>query len=391
MGFFSAAKKKDEIALVFDVGSSSVGAALFLMQSSGAPKILFSLREQIPLQEELDFDAYLASTMRAFETVAQKVSVAGKGAPTKIFCTLAGLWTASQTKTVKYKNDMPFIFNKKLADSLMDKEITVFEKEHVERLKHSDNKVRPIEFKNMKTMLNGYPTANPLNQKAKDLEMHIFISLANEQILGHIEESVFRHFHSKEVKFASFLMSSFAVARDMFVHQDNFLLVDIGGEITDISMIKKDVLQESRSFPIGRNFIIRGVARELKCSLAEAQSFISLYKDGHAAESTERILEPVLTRLKAEWLASFQEALANLSNDISIPATIFITIDGEFVEFFSSTIKNEQFNQYTLTESKFRVIFLGTEALHGIAEFDPAALRDAFLIIESIYIARFLR
>ena len=36
-------------------------------------------------------------------------------------------------------------------------------------------------------------------------------------------------------------MASFTVARDMFMQQDNFLLVDIGGEVTDISMIKRKI------------------------------------------------------------------------------------------------------------------------------------------------------
>jgi cell division ATPase FtsA len=186
-------------------------------------------------------------------------------------------------------------------------------------------------------------------------------------------------------------MSSFAVARDMFVHQDNFLLVDIGGEMTDIAMIKKDVLRESISFPMGRNFMVRGVAKALDCTLIEAGSFLSLYKDGHAEESALKKLKPVIEKLKSEWLKEFQESLANLSTDISIPATIFITVDQELTDFFSEIIKTEQFSQYTLTESKFRVIFLGTQALHGIATFEENAVRDSFLIIESIYINRFLR
>jgi hypothetical protein len=185
-------------------------------------------------------------------------------------------------------------------------------------------------------------------------------------------------------------MASFTVARDTFVHQDSFLLIDIGGEITDISMVKKDIICSSISFPLGRNFMIREVSLALGCSLAEAKSFISLYKDGHASESIEEKLEPIINKLQAQWLKGFQESLVNLSNDISIPATIFITVDQDLSDFFAKIIKTEQFSQYTLTESKFRIIFLGTEALHGIAVFEGNIARDAFLIIESIYINRFL-
>jgi hypothetical protein len=137
--------------------------------------------------------------------------------------------------------------------------------------------------------------------------------------------------------------------------------------------------------------MIRGVASALGCTLDEAKSYISLYKDEHMAKPNEKKFGPVIEKLKSEWLKKFQESLVNLSNDISIPATIFITVDQDFVQFFTELIKTEQFNQYTLTEAKFRIIFLGTQALHGIAIFQENIIRDSFLIIESIYINRFFR
>ena len=47
-----------------------------------------------------------------------------------------------------------------------------------------------IELKNIKTMLNGYETPKPLNQKAKDLEMVIFVSTSEEQVLRKIENNL---------------------------------------------------------------------------------------------------------------------------------------------------------------------------------------------------------
>jgi len=97
-----------------------------------------------------------------------------------------------------------------------------------------------------------------------------------------------------------------------------------------------------------------------------------------------------MDQLKTEWLKKFQESLANLSNDLSIPATIYIAIDKDLADFFSETIKTEQFNQYTLTESKFEIIFLNTQMLHDTAVFEENVIREPFLIIDSIYINRFL-
>ena len=73
--------------------------------------------------------------------------------------------------------------------------------------------------------------------------MNIFISMSEAKVLE-IIKTVINIFHIENIKFYSFAMASFTVSRDMFVHQESFMLVNIGGEITDISMIK-DVLRES--------------------------------------------------------------------------------------------------------------------------------------------------
>ena len=136
--------------------------------------------------------------------------------------------------------------------------------------------------------------------------------------------------------------------------------------------------------------MIRKIAENLNCTLGEAKSLISLYKDDHIEESAEKKFEPIMNKLKMEWLKGFQESLVNLSNDISIPATVFITVDQNLADFFSKIIKNEQFNQYTLSESEFKIIFLGIQTLHNITTFKENVIRDPFIIIESIYINRFI-
>ncbi|OGI62957.1 hypothetical protein A2818_00345 [Candidatus Nomurabacteria bacterium RIFCSPHIGHO2_01_FULL_40_12] len=391
MGIFRADKEKNKLALVFDIGSSSVGGALFYMQDSGFPNIIFSIRQPITLEADINVDRFFILTIKALEIVANRICMAGMGAPHMIFCVLSSPWYVSQNRIMRLKKNAPFIFTSKLADELIQKELALFKEEHLQKYTNIAHSIRPIEFKNIKTSLNGYETLSPLNQKAKELEMSIFVSMSEEQVLGKIEETIKKNFQSKEIKFSSFVMASFAVVRDMYINQENFLLIDIGGEVTDISMVKKNVLREATSFPLGSNFLIRGVASAFACSLGEAKSYLSLFKDEHAEKSVLEKLEAIINKLRTEWLLKFQDSLARLTSDISVPATIYMAVDKEFAEFFSEIIKNEQFNQYTLTESKFKIIFLSTEIFHGMAVFKEDVIRDSFLIIDSVYINRFLK
>ncbi len=394
LGIFSKVKKKDELVLVFDIGSSSVKAALFYIRESGVPKIITSIREPIILEDKVDPDRFLLLTIQALETVTNKIYTKGLGAPSRIFCIFSSPWHISQTRVISYKQDTPFVFTSKLSEELIQKDIAVLKENYLKKYSDADHALRLIELKNIKIVLNGYETIKPLGKKAKEVEMTIFVSMSEEKVCKKIEETIAKHFTSSaissEIKFSPFTLAAFTIIRDLFVDQNNFLLINIGGEITDISMIKNDILRESTSFPLGINFMIREVASTMKCSLAEAKSLISLFKDGHAAPNTLNTLEPAIAKLKIEWLKKFQESLANLSNDISIPAFVYTTVDKDLAEFFAEIIKTEQFNQYTLTESKFQIVFLNIENLHGIAEFGEDSMFNAFLTIDGAYINRFL-
>src|SRR3989338_6809348 len=195
---------------------------------------------------------------------------------------------------------MPFVFTSTLALDLIKKEIDLFEKEYLVKYEGVEHPVRSIEFKNIKTMLNGYETTQPLDQKGKELEMTIFISISPEVVLKKIEKIIQMHFYHKEIQFFSSVMATFVVVRDVYAHNENFLLIDIGGEVTDIFMVKKNVLRESISFPLGLNFIIRrvadtlffyktrGVPEPLFLSLNGAKFFFSFFKEGHGAGTPKK-------------------------------------------------------------------------------------------------------
>ena len=350
-------------------------------------KIFFWVEEPITLEAKLDAGKFLFLVAKALQVVADKIYLAKLGAPSRIFCVLSSPWLVSQTRIISLKRNTPFMFNAKLADNLIQKEIKFFKEEHLAKY---GNSACGIELKNIKTSLNGYETSQPLNKKIKELEMAIFISMSGQEVLEKITEVVGRHFHAGPIKFLSSTLASFTIVRDIHAEQENFLLVDVGGEVTDISVVKKNIPRGSATFPLGRNFFTRGVAARLGLSLGEADPLISLFKDGHAERSVRKKLEPVMNQLKAEWLSGFQESLSEIGSGISIPATVYLAVGSGMADFFSQIIQSEQFNQYSRTESKFEIIALNAELLHGAAAFGDNVTREAFLVIDAVYINRFL-
>ena len=390
MHFGFSNKKKEELVLSLHIGSAAVGGALVRLDNSGIPKLIFSAIEPIPIEEKLNTERFFLKTIKSLEVVAGKIHKSGLGAPERIFCVLGSPWYASQTRAIQLKKNTPFVFTERIADDLIQKEIKLMSEEHSLKYGTKENAIRAIELKNIKTTLNGYDTEEPLYKKTREVEMTMFISLSGEKTLRKIEEAIRKSFQFEQIKFSSFAMASFTVVRDLYPEQESFLLVDIGGEVTEIFMVKKNVLHDSISYPLGRNFFIRNVALGLGCTLSESRSLISLWKDGHAEEKVAAKIGSTLDKLRTEWLDRFQKSLASLSADIAIPSRVYITADPAFAGLFAETIKAEQFSQYTLAESKFEITTIGPELLHNLAAFEEAAARDSFLILDSVYISRFL-
>ncbi len=393
MGILSS-KKDNELVLVFHIGSSYVAGSFFKTSENGGPEIVLFENEPVKLSESLDANLFLKETLKSLELVAINIYKARLGAPDRIFCVLASPWHISQSRLISMKKNTDFVFNDKLADDLIKKEIKLFEEENSKNNPFFKSLVRTIELKNIKILLNGYEVSEPLNKKTKELEMDVFVSFSDEEILNTIEKVIAKYFRTKSIRpirFASSLLANFTVIRDIDTKQGNFLLINIDGETTDISMVKKNILRESVSFPYGKNQIVRMLASRLSYDLDKVDSLLSLLNDGHAEKSIGEKITPIMNDIRKEWLKDFQATLANLSHDISIPASIYLSVDPLLLAFFIETIKTEQFNQYTLAESKFEIIPVDIKFVDDFAVFpkDDKSLNSG-VVLDVVYINRCL-
>jgi hypothetical protein len=238
-----------------------------------------------------------------------------------------------------------------------------------------------LELKNLKTSLNGYEVSNPLNKKATQVEMHLFTSISPLTVLSKFGDSIRKYFNFDNINFSSFVLPSFTLIRDLFLNKEDFMFVDVGHSFTDVYLVRHGVLRESTSFPLGSN-VLENINTD--------QVPLSLILAGHADHTTEKKFHPILEKAKNKWLLEFQNAVANISTDMTLPSLMYVLTENGYGDLFSSVIKNEEFSQYEKTVSKWEVILISKQMFHGMVKFDPNVTRDKFITIDSIYINRFL-
>lgn len=388
MGFLNT-KKKDKLVAIFDVGSGSVGAALTLIPSDTTkiPTIIRSVRTDFTFRHEPDFALFEKDMFEALLKTSEALYNSKAGAPSEIYCVLASPWYISETRIIKMERPISFTFTQKIADDLVEKETISLTSSYKKKYPNDISAPKLIEQNIIKVNLDGYQVVDPISKNARQVEMNMIISLSPEDCIENIKETLSKTFHHIPITFSSFTTSAYLAIRDKYISEDSYILVDIGGEVTDIAIISKDILQASLSFPFGRKTFFRFLSSNLSLDFKEAYSLFSLYNSKTLERSMQDKMIKALDSVSKSWSGAFQESIKGLFYKMILPKTVFIIADIDIKPWFADIIKNEESTNPIAEGGNHNVLTLeGAEFLDMCQVKDSVC--DPFLMIEAIAIMR---
>ena len=239
----------------------------------------------------------------------------------------------------------------------------------------------------MGVSLNGYPIEDPIGKRSRSVEMHMAISLSPKLCLEKIRKILSNTFHHIPVSFASFSICSYLAVRERYVTPDSYLLLDIGGEVTDVAIITKGILKASLSFPFGKRTFFKYICTKLDIELRDAVELFNLFSTNTLAERRRKKVEPLFKSIENSWGEAFRQCIGTLPHTLTLPGTIFVTADQDIRNWFVEVVRNEPYIQSMVTEHKCTVITLeGPEFLSMCSIKDGTC--DPFLMVEAIGIMR---
>lgn len=392
MGFFSHSRKESHIALLIDVGSGSVGASLVLYSytkegKQEKPRVMFSTRKQFVLTESVSYQQLVTIMQKTLREVIATVHDAKLGLPDKVYAVLSAPWYASQTRTILYNKKPAFLVTEKLISELTKKEIDAFKESLATQI---EGESYIIESTTLSVTLNGYTLSDPVDKKAEELKIALFLSLSPRHVIDAIHEEVEQIYRLKKIQFSSGGACSFVALRDSFPNEESFMIVSVGSEVTDVVLVRNHILSTSFTFPKGTHSVYRTISNSLSLDVKEAKTRALLCENGHASVEMTKTIAPLLDGAKSEWTEMFSKTLASFVNDLSIPHTVFILASEELGCWYKDTLLNEPFHQYTLTEKDFNVILVGSETLHEYLIFNDGVTQDSFMSLQCLFIRRYL-
>lgn len=371
--------------VIFDIGSASVGGAVVIAKES--PHVEYSIREHIQLKEVADEGRFLSPMSETLARVARDIQQTGLVAenkqtlPREIVVVLGSPWHNTRTIAASFEHQENFKVTERVMDNLFAQ---IRDKKNKDGNDGAPERVS-IEEMIIHSSLNGYTTNSPLGKTARRINVTFLESTVSKEMHEKISSTIHQVFSSDiPLVFRSFTLVSFSVARDAFPEKKSFLLLDVTGEISEISVIHDSILGDTLSFPYGRHTIIRNIAAGLGSLPEETLSRIKIHFSGGGNG-----LESHMSEEEQKWTEMFGKACAELSlGAVPLPQTVFVVVDAVFEKWFQKMIERLDFSQFTTTRESFQAIPLVGTRIGEMCTMKEGVECDSFLATEALFYNR---
>jgi hypothetical protein len=358
MSFFF--KNKPFLSFVFDIRDSSISVSAVKFENDKKPEIILCQNFEIQYQDSQDYSKYSSLMIKTLDdsvsSLKKSLIKIGNKEKIKDYRFFIGSpWTVSQSKTIKIIKDRPFEINNALLSKIIVGEELLAEKELETETQLKDWKV--MLEKIIQSKINGYKVDNIFGKKTMNLAVEIFVSFIPYEIKNklstYISEKIGRH--TKEQDNSS-ILSSYTFFRDMYSNKNDFIYVDIGKIITDIYVVRDDIIFGIASFPFGEEDMIQTSLSKTNLSRDVFMSYLCIGNDKKFDLTSHNNGEDMLKFGFEAWMNKLKDVLPKICTEMNIPNNLFIVPNSVVSEILVKVLSNkEDGKQFELLESKIEI------------------------------------
>ena len=391
MSFFSK-KAHEEIGMVFHINSADVRGAIVGFTQGGTPMLHRAHTEIMAPIAESSRASFIHEMVKALNTCATALvkeshvleRVSSKSIKIrKVFCVLSSPWFLSTTKIVTSVKPLPFTVDEIFVGRLVEDEKRLF----LDKIKTADTSDETVlEAKIVTIKLNGYEISKPYGQRASSVEVMLYLSASPKSLMESIESTIHKHFTFKAFECHTMPLVTFSTMRNLEGLNDQYLVVEVGGEVTDIMLVKRGLLVETLSIPMGKNAFLLQSAKALKTIPQVTRSFIKARAEGKMDKAFSEKLKKSLDIAEMKWVSLFEEVLTKVSGEAFIPPKVFLVADDDIALYFKDVIGRAGFVQADSLRQEFEVVLLDHAVIAKNLSQAPNVKEDVILALDSIFV-----
>jgi hypothetical protein len=336
MGLFGSFRKSAEApALIIDVSAGSVGGA-YVSRAKGVLTLHYSARLRTSPRDGEDREASMLRTL-----VELSELLATRGAPilrreagsaaSEALVSIAAPWQETAVRIERIEDKAPFVLTRSIAKEALARVARVPEGR---ALTHESV---------IAAILNGYATSAPFGRRVRVADLVVLSSTAEEGLLEKISQAL-RAAHAEPVRFSAEAPSAFAVLRDLYPHEKQFLIFDVASSATEITLVRENLLTAIAAMPVG------------------------------AGEES--------------WMREVTGTLKDLAGEYALPRTLFILADDEARGHLSAALDDPALRALWLSDEPLTIVPITAAQLGSLVKVGPEGEADVSLMLLAAYNAK---
>lgn len=364
-----------------------MGAALIRVEKGVKPEIIVSLRRQIPLQSTFDQNRALAIIGGVIKSTLLDIKKLSHEHPHVVSVIIGTPWFLSQSRIINFKSDKSVEYNDKLLAQLIDGEVQSFARDNF-----PERDIEIVEKEVTQVLLNGYLSPSPKGKKALKIDISIHLSLSERSFLDLVRKELHKAYHLGLVNFHTSLYASLMVAqRAQLIEGGNYIFADIGGELSEVTLIEGGTSISTISVPVGAHSIIRELAITTGSSLIECRSLYQAFLDRRVSDEVAKQVESASIRVIDKWSGYLAVAIDKLSASHIVPSTYVIIGNKQTCQIFCKALTNGEMIKRIPPNMEPKYIICDPSQLENYVNFanNPKSVinkGDIFTIVGAVFI-----
>jgi len=394
MSFFFF-KNKPSLSFVFDIRDASVSLAVARFENNKKPEIVLCQNFKFKQYDRQNHQEYLSSLIKVLDvavisTRKKLINISNNEEIGTHYFFIGSPWSASQSKTIKIIKDKPFVINNSLLEKIIVGEESSDEKFLEEQTLESNWKV--LEEKIIQSKLNGYKVDEIFGKKALSLAIELFVSFVpfevKEKISSYVDEKIGKNTKRQN---NSCILSSYSFFRDLYTNRNDFIYVDIGKLITDVYVVRDDVIFGVASIPFGEENIIQTSLSKTSLSRDIFLSHINIGQDNKFDLDSHNRGEDLLKAGFDMWKDRLKDSLVKICTETNIPNNIFIITNSIISSILIKELSNKEKSKLEILGSKIEVSPIAENIINNFVSNGNNFANEPYVKMDLVFLDKVLK
>lgn len=354
-------KNKTKKILLIDFGDTAVGSAIVSVgNTNSCPMIEKSFRYNVKYGDPIDLKYFMQSTTDGLKKSLTNLKVK----PQEIHCFFSSPYFVATSELITYEENKSFKVNNKLINGLIEQRARrLMDKMELLYPDIIDDENHIIESEILSIKIDGYEVKKRDFNKVNKLEISAYYTIGSKAITDHLTEIINNFSYGSKIYYHTSTFATYSVIRQILPNQENFILMEASGELTDILLIEKNIISHNISFPFGTNKIKRLLNENLKTTSSELDSLIDLYLNNNLKEEEKIKLEKNLKHIERQWIEEFKKSLNQIFKykPTIIPQEIYFISQEKISPLIGIWASNPDLSEFPFSGYGFNTSVIGRE------------------------------